>query len=290
MQALKVIIGVLILGISALSSLRFYGLGQTFQVFDHPILKQPRPWILAWGGDLEAGLSHSRSALQAAKKLEGVILAVNVEMTADKHFFVVPPGLAQQQQGQVLSQLRDGDVQALDLGGGQGPQRLEQFLIETAPMPVLLWIRDNIENIDLRLRPILERHANESRILIHSEYDNVVKSIKKLFPQFLYGTGVGQRVRLVMLSSLWLEPVAAIDGDLLISPLRERGVRVVNPALISEVERRQKLFIIGPLNDSAANEQGVSIQASGYLTSYPNDMKNKILQRSTGVDLSKPAR
>jgi hypothetical protein len=278
MTALKVTIGVLILCISALFSLRFYGLSQHVQAYDHPTMKIPTPWVIAWGGDTEVAPSHSRAALTSASELDSVMLAVNIRMNAEKHFFAIPEGFD-------VSNQSDDDVKKIALGKGGEPMSLETILQLYSATPILLWIGDNIENIDLRLEPIIRKRGNLGKIIIHSEFDNVVKSLKKLVPQLLYGTGVGQRIRMLMLSSLWLESVATVDGDVLISPLRERGVSSISTGLRDELVRRQKVLILGPLNDVAANDQALTFGATGYLTAMPRYLKNKQTSLSGGVDL-----
>lgn len=292
MQVLKVIIGVILSLICVLISLRFYGLSQQFQAYDHPLMRRPAPWVIAWGGDLGSGPSHTRRALREAATISGVILGLNVQMNANKHFFILPQGLNLDLNGvaRKFSEMNDLEVKNIDLGSGESPLALEEVMQEFSQVPILLWINDNIENIDLRLEPILKKYAQRSNILIHSEYDNVTKSIKKLLPQLIYGTGVGQRIRMLMLSSLWLEPVASVDGDVLISPLMEQGVSAVSDSMKIELGRRQKIFILGPLNDLAANDQALSFGATGYLTSFPRDLKNKLTASSTDVDLSIPSR
>jgi hypothetical protein len=70
--------------------------------------------------------------------------------------------------------------------------------------------------------------------------------------------------------------VGTVDGDFLISPLKEQGVSAVSPELKAEIHRRQKVFILGPLNNLADNDQAISFGATGYLTSFPRDLKNKL--------------
>jgi hypothetical protein len=255
-------------------------------------MKQVTPWVIAWGGDSNKGASHTISAFRAANQMEGVILGVNVQMNADKHFYAVPQGwpLPGKSMPDHFIGLNDEQVKNLDLGDGQPPLRLEA-VFEAFPLtPVFLWISDNIENIDLRLEPILKKYGDRQNILIHSEYDNVAKSLKALLPQLLYGTGVGQRIRLLMLSDLWLETVAAVDGDFVLSALKERGVSVISGTMKSEVARRQKIFIVGPLLSLEENGQAISPGVTGYLTVHPQDLKNKLKEKSTTVDLSSPSR
>lgn len=274
MSVVKVTAAVLALFLSAWGILRFYGLSQAYQVYDHPLMTKNKPWILAWGGELEDGPSHSLKALRGAAQQDGVILAINLQMNAEKHFFAIPMGL--NLGSKKIVDLSDAEIKSLDLGEGEAPLPLESILEEFKQTPILIWVSDNIENIDLRLEPIFKKYPSRQNLMIHSEFDNVVKSIKKLIPDLLYGTGVGQRVRVLMLGSMGLEPVATIDGDFLVTPLKERGVSAVSVAMKEELMRRQKIFILGPLNDISANNQALSFGATGYLTSYPRDLKKKL--------------
>lgn len=274
MSVLKVTAAVLVIFLSAWGLLRFYGLSQAYQVYNHPLMTKNKPWVLAWGGELEEGPSHSMKALKGAAKQDGVMLAINLQMNAEKHFFAFPQGLSL--GSKKIVDLSDAEMRSLDLGGGESPLPLEHILEEFSQTPILIWVNDNIENIDLRLEPIFKKYPSRQNLMIHSEFDNVVKSIKKLIPDLLYGTGVGQRVRFLMLGSIGLEPATTIDGDFLIAPLKERGVNSISVAMKEELVRRQKIFILGPLNDISANNQALSFGATGYLTSYPRDLKKKL--------------
>lgn len=287
MQVLKVTFGVLLFSICALFSLRFYGLGQKYQAYDHPLLKLPTPLVIAYGGDSDVAPSHSRKAFEAAQGMGGVFLAANVHMNAQKHFYVIPPEGTKEfnLNGKKIAEMSDSEVLNLKHSNGESPIELSDFLDQFKSIPILLILADNIENIDLRIEPILKKYNDRANIMVHSEYDNVCSSIKKLLPQFLYGTGVGQRVRALMLGSLWLEPAAKIDGDFLIAPLKEGRVKSISKELKNEVERRQKLFILGPLDDEQKVDEAVSFGASGYLTTKPNYLKNKLSAPSARVDL-----
>lgn len=275
-SVIKVTVAVLALCLMVWGALRFYGLSQPYQAYDHPLMVKNKPWILAWGGELEDGPSHSRKALQSASQQEGVMLAIHLQMNAEKHIFAIPPSFKIGKELVKVMELSDTEVNSLDLGEGQHPLSLEEILEEFKASPLLIWVGDNTENIDLRLEPILKKSPVRQNLMIHSEFDNVVKSIKKLIPDLLYGTGVGQRIRILMLGSMGLEPVATIDGDFLVAPLRERGVSSISDAMKAEMMRRQKIFILGPLNDISANNQAMSFGATGYLTSYPRDLKKKL--------------
>jgi len=276
MQVIRVTAAVLILFLCTWIMLRFYGISQVYQTYDHPLMKKEKPWILAWGGELEDGPSHSREALQSAAKQDGVILAINLQINAEKHFFAIPQDFKIKNEIVNINNLSDSETLSLDLGDGKSPLSLEQFFDEFGNSPLLIWVRDNNENIDLRLEPIFKKYKSHAQLIVHSEFDNVVNSIKKLIPDLLYGTGVGQRVRLLMLVSIGLESIATVDGDLLIAPLHEGKISAISVELKEEIIRRQKIFIIGSLNDVSANNQALSFGATGYLTSYPRDLKKKL--------------
>ncbi len=278
MQVIKVTVAILLLMICAFFSLRFYGLSQQYQVYDHPLMKKPLPWVLAWGGDWEAGPSHSLTALRAAAQDRELILAINIQMNKEKHFFAIPSELTHREPQPLVSEMTDTEVKNMDLGSGQHPLMLEEIITEFPQSPLLLWVSDNLENVDLRLEPLIKKHPQPNLLMIHSEYDNVLKSLKTLIPDLLYGTGVGQRVRALMLSSLRLEPIATLDGDFLISPLKGHGVVTLSETLKQEFLRRKKLTIIGPLLTQESNDLALKIGADGYLTAYPRDLKKKLLR------------
>jgi hypothetical protein len=134
-------------------------------------MKIPTPWVIAWGGDSHAGSSHTKKAFLAASGIEGVFLGANIQMNADKHFYVIPQGFLNSKvdPSKKFKELTDAEVKSLDLGEGKSPLSLEDLLNQFPNQPVLLWINDNIENIDLRLEPILKKNLSRSNLLNHSE-------------------------------------------------------------------------------------------------------------------------
>lgn len=294
MAVLKVTISILSLMIAAFVSLRFLGLSQKYQEYDHPLMKKPTPWVLAWGGDSSEGPSHGQIAIQAASNYSNTILALDIRLNKEKHFYAVSQEFVNKNQLNIL-EMTDHEVKSIDLGDGEHPLSLEEILLKFSKLPLFFWVRDNVENIDLRLEPILKKHLAQSKIsqtsqasqisqvsqiMIHSDYDNVLKSVKSLIPNLLYGTGVGQRVRILMLSSLWLEPIATIDGDFWVSPLKGHGVVSVPELLKQELSRRKKHLIVGPLLNPKDNDEAMLIEPSGYLTAFPKDLINKLEKRN----------
>lgn len=280
MQIIKVTLGLFLLTITAFFSLKFYGLSQTYEPYDHPLFKKPLPWIFALGGDKEAGPSHSGAAINRALEEKGVILAVHLLLNAQNHFYGVPIEYQTQkfhQDGKVFSQLVDSEVMALNLGNGESPLSLEQILEKVGTAPVFLWIGDNRENSDLLLERVLRNQKSMGHFFIHSEFDVINKSIKKLLPQLLFGTGVGQRTRLLMLGSIGLESLGAVDGDFVVSPLKQQGVSVISEEMGVELARRKMPFIIGPLEEESQIQEAITKKgAGGYMTGYPQKLKRLI--------------
>jgi hypothetical protein len=216
----------------------FWGLGRTVQKFEHPFSKLPTPQAaVPWDSPIWAGLS--------AGQKERVIVWIDVYRAKDDSLRALPSNLRPQPQ--------DPSPRNLDTVGPTLKSLVETHL----ERPLILNVVSNVDSIDLQLDREL-KDFKLPRVLVQSESDNVMQSIKKLQPLWIYGTSSSDRVRWNMFSSLALTPAVTFTGDIFVAPLRVRNFAGINAAILTEINRRGLLLLVGPLanNDEVRQAQG----------------------------------
>lgn len=206
----------------------FWGLGRTLPHFEHPFSKLEFPQAAAaWDSAIWATAPPEQS-----KRL---IFWIDVYRAQDGRLRVLPSALRPEPQEVLPKNL-----------GDEGPLAKELLQGRNSDQPVVLNVLSNVDGIDLQLHEELKDLALQ-RVLVQSEFDNVMTAIKKLQPMWIYGTSASDRVRWNMFASLGLAPAVTFTGDIYVSPLKVRNLDAMNSAILNEVRRRGMLLLMGPL-------------------------------------------
>lgn len=113
----------------------------------------------------------------------------------------------------------------------------------------ILNIVDNKPEIHLRTIQLIKSAQAADRVVINSDFPIVLEATKKEEPSYLYGSSLSDFTRFKTFESLFILPATPLKGDFLIGPLKHRDVALFSNAIVSEVHRRHKKVIIGPLED-----------------------------------------
>lgn len=206
----------------------FWGLGRTLTKFEHPFARLEKPQVaLPWDSAVWA------TATDAQKSR--AILWVDVYRAADGQLRALPSSLRPEPQ----------DVLPKDVGD-EG-RALRELLASHAERPIVLNVLSSVDGIDTQLNAELA-DLKLARVLVQSEYDNVMQTIKKLQPMWIYGTSASDRVRWNMFTSLGLAPAVNFTGDAYVSPLSVRNLPAMNAGILKEVNRRGLTLLMGPLS------------------------------------------
>jgi hypothetical protein len=128
---------------------------------------------------------------------------------------------------------------------------------------------DNVLNIDTDLAQIISETKAEERVLVASDYDTILISLKQLKPRVAYGSSASDITRLRSFESLWVLPAAPLKADVYFVPLKYRGIDAVDTAIAQEIHRRQKKLFIGPLSTKDEVEQAQRLGADGLFVTDP---------------------
>ncbi len=255
MKLLLTSLGVLLFAGLVYLSLRVWGLGQSYQAFAHPFLADqgsaqdsadPMISVRIFSSESEA-----REAINLSPK---VILFLDVRMSKDERLFVQGKGLLEPllQFEKMGAERYQGDrpyFYSFETLKIYFPELVEvrTFLQSFPQQKFILNIQDNAQNIHMAVVNLLKETNSSSRVLIQSDIDVVIRSIREEQPTWFYGSSRPEITRILSLQSLGLEMVPAIRADVWLSPLRFKKRPIFNETLAREVHRRFKKVFLGPL-------------------------------------------
>ena len=240
MRFLTTIVGALIAVLMALGTVYFWGIGQVHPKYDHPFFKSATPWLavpVAW-----------TLGAKPMKLPKNTIRWVDVHRNA---------------AGVLIAAMADESRELVTLV--QNTPGHERWILN---------ILDNADSIDRQLAEVLKPWLDKQDFLIQSDIDVVLRSTKEELATVPYGSSQSDRMRFS--SFLGMAPwpnglVAAtpFHGDVYISPLMWKKVRLVDPEVCEEIKRRQKSLIIGPLSTQAEWDLAQSRAPDGYYVVQP---------------------
>ena len=99
-----------------------------------------------------------------------------------------------------------------------------------------------------------------------------------------YGSSQSDRLRMKAFENLapWkagLLPATPFKGDVYFSPLKWRNIEMLTSEIISEMKRRQKHVVIGPINNEEELKRAKSLAPDGYLINDANLLRKFVLDQ-----------
>lgn len=119
--------------------------------------------------------------------------------------------------------------------------------------------------IDKKVIKIIKHENAESRVIIRSPYDNIVREISRQEPTWNLGNGEGEVSRLTIMSSLGLESFPTLTGSFFFLNLT-RHRHDFSARLLTELRRRQLAIIVETNNDPASWQNALSNGVNGIVT------------------------
>lgn len=274
MRLLLISIGSIGICLSILMGTRIWGLGQAHTPFQHAFTEAKTPWIA-----IQANNAEEIREIVARYPESIIVLPVRVskdfklylgDNRRDPEFLNAKH---QQQvanpQQQILKGGRISDYPLADIEEFFGAvPLLESTLKEFPQQRFILQIIDNAEGVHVVLRDSLRPLLINNQLLINSTADVIMTATKEQVPEWLYGSGHGDLMRLLSFESIGLEPAAPFKGDVLVAPLTILERPAINLNVVKEVRRRHKKVIIGPLSSEKDWDLAKSLEPDGYI--FPN--------------------
>jgi hypothetical protein len=105
----------------------------------------------------------------------------------------------------------------------------------------------------------------KNRILIQSEFYPVLVSLRDLRPELLYGSSQPDRLRMLAFDSLKLLPAMPFKGDAFVGPIYRNKIRILTPSVVSELRRRNKYLVIGPVSTPQQFDEASTFNPDGII-------------------------
>ncbi len=142
---------------------------------------------------------------------------------------------------------------------------LEQF-------PNARWVincDDNVQDIQLLLSKVIEETQSQNRIILQSNYNPIMESLKETQPLLLYGSSIADLTRLKTFDSMGLLEAAPFKGDVIVTPLTYLKRATLNAEIVREMKRRFKKVILGPLKTLDEIQKAKDLGADGLFVADP---------------------
>lgn len=222
MRVLFLSIGSVVAVLAILLGVRLWGLGKPVLTYDSPYMRwEGVAAVVPWDPEVKVDSNG------------GIIIWAQVLENADKELEVVSPL------------------------NPEARRTLKEFLADTAGSKVVLDVRANAENIDLKISDAIPA-VDEERVLIQSPYDVVLRALKNLRPRMVFGSSAADETRMFMMNSLYVLPAAPLPGDVFWTSLTPATGVSLQPEVVEEVHRRHKKVFIGPLKTREEVEKALA--------------------------------
>ncbi len=268
MAFLKIVLGSILFIFVVWYTLFFYGTHKKYIQYDHPVINKVNKTIFI------DGLDNFNKYKDLSLK-DGFKFGINVEIyvSSKNDFYAISKNLNLESNIKDWNQHSTEEIDALSLTLPEYKIfKLEKLFEKYPDQLILLNIRENIKDLDLILSAFIKKNNSfniENRILINSDFDVVLSSLKAQLPRWVYGTGSGDRARFLMLSSIFLNGVYEVKGDFYITKLSKDNVKLLNKTLQADLNNRFLPLIIGPLETESETKEAISFNPTAFLTSNP---------------------
>lgn len=271
MRLFLISLGVVLLTVIALLTARFWGLATPSTRFAHPFWDHAsaKPWI-----------GVRVSSLDEAKRVTSLrpdaILWLDVRITADRQLLVLgqraEKALVTEKnfrpetwKGPQLSRYQADELRVLvpDL------PLFKDFVDALPGVRLIARIVDNVPDADLIFTQGTENLDLDQRLLLQSETDVILRTIKDKRPKWLFGASQADLMRLLSFESIGLAPVIGFRGDVLVTSLTVAGRPALNQGVVDEIHRRQKQVYIGPLEDGSEYDAARQFSPDALILSSP---------------------
>jgi hypothetical protein len=277
MKLLGISLASLLVTVLIWSLLYVFSSQQTYEPYDHPLLNRLTSRVLA----LEPQTFEAATEFIQSQKQGGLV--VKLHMSRDGHFFTA----SQITLDTVFSELKKDPLQFL------GPKTflytydfLKKYSDDLIPIEAWLqlkpgfWIFDILSNttdVDRFFIEHLKDKNLDQEIIIRSDTDIIVSSLKSKMPQWLFGSTQSDMTEMLTMASVKLEGLPQFNRDVYFSPLKYADRSVLKGAVFTEIRKRKKKVAIGPVHTDLDREQALIYQPDILIVSE-DYLKEFVLQ------------
>jgi hypothetical protein len=257
---------------------RIWGLSQPITTYETAFFNGSTPYIIAQVNTLE-------DARAAVKLKPDVILWLNVRFSKERTPFILDPARdaaflnfkKEQQDKDPQTPIFVG-IHVSDFPWEQINEffkttpALKEFYEQFPQTRFVLNMVDNVAEAHLKLIEAIEGLKPKDRTLVQSDALILMTATKDLKPEWVFGTGMPDIMRLLTLDSMYVLPATLFKGDVFIAPFKIKNRPAFNDDIVAEMHRRQKKVFLGPIENAEQLEQAKRLNATGYITKNLADL------------------
>lgn len=255
-----------------LTMTRIWGLGQNFNTFEHVFLTGEQPFIIV-------KVSTLAEAEAVLKQKPDAILWIDVRFSRDQIAFILPKA----KDNEFLThkaEMQKANPSVPIFTGARVPEyswedinefykstpALKEFYLQFPKTRLILNIVDNVSEVHHLVVKALENLDADKRTFIQSDALLILRTIKDLKPEWVYGTSQPDLMRLLTFDSIYITPSIQFMGDVFVAPFTLMNRPAFNDSIIEEMRRRHKRIILGPIHTIEELQQARRLKAEGYIT------------------------
>lgn len=237
MGGIKYLLKITLLAILVVASLVFFarqrGLSKSFAPFDHSLLKSPKPWFI---------LSVPSNKILALENWK------------------IPSTLLSSPHFKIQLNLGPARASADKAEWDRTFSVLDRILNFYPKHNFILNFQSDAPGVAAKILEYATQEALLPRILIASPSDGLLNDLRTKAPQAAFSCGQGTVTQILLLTSLFLEPVMKIKGDVVTMPGSLIGDSKVEARMRREIHRQQKLLLV---SEPQSSVQAQSLLANG---------------------------
>lgn len=251
---------------------RIWGLGQSYPLYDHAFFNGPTPLLILKVDSLE-------KAQQAVELRPDVVLWLDVRFSREKTVFVLPPAKdrefldAKQKEQEknpqtpilISGRLAEYPWQQIQDFFKSTPTLLE-FYQQFPKTRFIVNVIDNVGEAHTTLVEVLKDSKPNQRTLVQSDVLVLMTAIKEIKPEWVYGTSTPDLMRLMTFDSMYVLPSTQFKGDVFIAPFTIMKRPAFNDDIITEMRRRNKRILLGPIQSESQFAEASRLKVEGYIT------------------------
>jgi hypothetical protein len=228
---------------------------QPQEPLNHAFLNQRFPVAVAYTPIENSHFAVRRADLDAWVSLpDSIVLWIPVESTFEGELFVRPLAEAAQ----------------------DGKRPLADVLRRFPDRKMVLNFLDNRPGLVESIIRIVEETGVGDRILIQSTVDGLLRDLREKQPLWIFGTSRRQVTLAQMLSSIGLEPMSPIRGDVFVFESLPGRHENIPESVVREAKRRGLRVFAGPARSIAEAKALLDKGVDGILTTEPSGVADEV--------------
>ncbi len=157
--------------------------------------------------------------------------------------------------------------------------RFDEALSRFPRHRLIVNVRGNRPSLLTETKAAIEKAGASDRILIQSPEEVFLKELRQERPLWLFGTSLAQNAQMIMLTTVGLESLSPIRGDVIVID-DLRALKRLNASAVTEARRRNLRIVAGPVQSKEEAQELRARGVDGVLITKPETILDLISERA----------